>query len=156
MKKNPSRDCEKNSSSSLSFSIAAGKTMRLRCLGGTSKVRPGCSDYKESRALRLGPLCGGLLDPVWLPVNQIVEHDEVGGAAGTDVVDGGAKRAGAEGDANPRDDRVGVRHGEERQSGGVRANRRRESAQARAVQREQLDGGLVGGVDITEDDAKSA
>src|SRR4051794_36979464 len=111
--------------------------MRLRGLWGASKVRFGCSDYKEDRGLRLGPLCWGLLDLVWLPVNQIVEHDEVRGAAGGDVVDVHAERAGAERDTNASDDRVVVRDREERQSSRVRANRRRVGAEARAIDREQ-------------------
>src|SRR5437764_340098 len=114
------------------------------------------TDDKEGRRLRADPLCAGLERFLRFPVNQIVNDNEIPRTACADVVDSCAQGACAQGDANARDDRVRVSDAQERQAGGVRPDRSWKFPEAGAVLSEELDRGLVGDIDIAEDDADSA
>src|SRR5690349_13228880 len=89
-------------------------------------------------------------------VYQIVNDNEIECSAVGDVVNACPKRAGAQGDSNAGNDCVGERDAKERQAGGVGPDRSWKCPQAGAILREQLNGRLVGEVDIAEDDPDAA
>src|SRR5207249_1915921 len=91
-----------------------------------------------------------------LAVDQVVKHHQVDGAARADVIDVGAQRAGAECNSDTGDDRVGEGDPNEGKPAFVGPNRRAVGAQARAVLRKQLNGGLAGQIHVAEHDAKAA
>src|SRR5438552_6263087 len=91
-----------------------------------------------------------------LAVDQVVKQHELDGAARADVIDVGAQRAGAECNSDTGDDRVGEGDPNEGKPAFVGPNRRAVGAQAGAVLRKQLNGGLAGQIHVAEHDAKAA
>src|SRR6185295_661145 len=136
MKKNPSWERSKNASRSsgvLSW-VGSGKAVGIaspepeRC--GGCLFRGSRTRHPRAVLVRAGPR--GWRDGLWLPVDEIVHRDEVGGAARAQIGAGRAQGGVAARDQHPGDDRR-IEH--------------------RSEERKALDAALGGGCDVGDADA---